>query len=316
MTKLLFWAVLLLAAAVALTLWRAARQEARAEAAYPPSGQFAEVNGHRVHYRMAGDGPDLVLIHGASGNLRDMTFRLMDTLAADYRVIAFDRPGLGHTDRLNATGATLRQQAELLSTAAAQLGADRPLVFGQSYGGAVALAWAVEHPEAVSALILAGAPSHPWEGPLPRLYQVNSHPLLGPLVIPALTAWVPQGYVDRAIAEVFLPQDEPPGYAEHIGAPLTLRRTSLRENALQRASLKSEIAALAPRYEALTLPIELIHGGADETVSLEIHSERLAERLPNAHLTTLEGIGHMPHQVRMGAVIEAIHRAARRAGLR
>lgn len=316
MIKLLLWTLLILAGVVALTLWRAARNEARAEAAYPPSGAFVEVNGTRVHYRTMGSGPDLVLIHGASGNLRDMSFGLMTALARDYRVTAFDRPGLGYTDRLNRSGASLVQQARLLAAASAALGLEKPLVFGQSYGGAVALAWAVERPDTLSALVLAGAPSHPWDGPLPRLYRVNGHPILGPLVIPFLTAWVPKSYVDRAIAGVFLPQDEPEGYAEHIGAPLTLRRASLRENALQRANLKAEITALAPRYDALRLPIELIHGGADTTVSLEIHSEALADRLPDAHLTTLKGIGHMPHHVRRGAVIEAIHRAAIRAGLR
>lgn len=311
--KLLALGLALLALAAVVTLWRAAARERAAEAAYPPEGDFVTVDGHRVHYLTRGSGPDLVLIHGASGNLRDMSFALMERLAQHYRVTAFDRPGLGHTARLTRRGASLAQQAQLLSGAAAELGLTRPIVMGQSYGGAVALSWAVNHPGTLSALVLVAAPSYPWRGALPRLYQINSHPILGPLAIPALTAWVSNGYVERAIEGVFAPQQAPAGYAGHIGAPLTLRRASLRENALQRASLKPELAALSQRYDALRLPIEILHGSADETVALSIHSEPMAGALPNARLTVLEGIGHMPHHSRPGAVVEAIHRAARRA---
>src|SRR6056297_145014 len=68
--------LILLAVALA-SLWgwtqyRAGVHEARAEAAYPPKGRFVTVDGTRVHGvvmgQSAGDAPDLVLIHGASGN--------------------------------------------------------------------------------------------------------------------------------------------------------------------------------------------------------------------------------------------------------
>ena len=92
--KLAISLVLILFALVAATLWLAARRAEQAEAAYPPVGAFVTVDGRRVHYVLRGQGPDLVLIHGASGNLRDM-LPLVDLLAPNYRVIAFDRPGLG-----------------------------------------------------------------------------------------------------------------------------------------------------------------------------------------------------------------------------
>ncbi|WGW05849.1 alpha/beta hydrolase [Tropicibacter oceani] len=299
-----------------LTLWRAQRHEAAAAREYPPSGDFLEVDGKRVHFKIQGSGPDLVLIHGSSGNLRDMTFGLMDRLAQDYRVIAFDRPGLGYTDRLNGLGATIDQQAALLARAARQLGAKRPIVMGQSYGGAVALAWGVNHPDQTAALVLVSSPAYPWDTPLSTYYQLLSHPWLGPLVIPLLTAWVPESVVQRNVEEVFLPQSEPAGYAEHFGVALTLRRASLRANALQRAGLLAEMTALSQRYDALSMPIELVHGDADTTVGAHIHAVPMSQRLPNAHLTLLEGVGHMPHHNRPGAVIEAIHRAAIRAQLR
>lgn len=314
--KVILTLAALIALAYAVTLWKAARHEARAEAEFPPQGDFVEVDGHPVHYIDRGEGPPLVLIHGASGNLRDFTFSLVDRLAAEYRVIAFDRPGLGYTPRINKTGASITQQADLLARAAAQLGVEKPLVLGHSYGGAVALAWAVNRPEDLSALVLVAAPSLPWSSGLSAYYRVLSNPVLGPLAIPVLTAWVPDGVVETAVESVFDPQNAPDGYRDHIGAPLTLRRDSLRANALQRAQLLEQIEALAPRYEEIAVPIELVHGTADTTVGVSIHSRPLTERLGNAHLAELEGIGHMPHHNREAAVIEAIRRAAERAGLR
>ena len=101
-----------------------------------------------------GSGPDLVLIHGAGGNLREFTFDLAGQLTDRYRVIAFDRPGHGWTDRLpgygglgSTKGESPMEQAALLQKAAAKLGVQRPIVVGHSYGGAVALAWGLSQPE-------------------------------------------------------------------------------------------------------------------------------------------------------------------------
>lgn len=312
--------LLILAALIALaalvTLWKAARHERLAEARWPPEGQFLTIDGHRVHYVMAGSGPDLVLIHGASGNTRDFTHAMVERLSNRYRVILFDRPGLGYTDRIDPAGATLAQQADLLRRAAAELGADRPLVFGHSYGGAVALAWAVHHPETLTGLTLSAAASNPWDGGLSTYYRVLSHPLGQALVIPAITAWVPDRVVDAEIDKVFFPDTTPEGYHAHIGAGLTLRRVSMRANALHRARLLPQITAQAPRYGEIDVPVEIVHGDADDTVPLLVHSRPLAQQISGANLVVLPGVGHMPHHAAPEATDAAIDRTAARAGLR
>ena len=313
--KLALLLLLGLAALAALTLWTARSHEARAVAAYPPEGQFIRVDGRLVHAVVMGSGPDLVLIHGASGNTRDMTFALAPRLAEHYRVIVLDRPGLGYTDRIGAGGASITEQAALLQSAAATLGATRPIVLGHSYGGAVALAWAVTRPDTLAALVSVAGAAKPWDAPLPPLYRLLSHPLLGPLAAPLLTAFVPDSYVENAVAEIFAPQEPPEGYLAHVGAPLTLRRETLRENALQRANLLSEVEALHTRYGEIAIPVEIVHGTADTTVGLAIHARPLADQVPGAHLAALDGIGHMPHHVATESVIAAIHRARDRAGL-
>nr|WP_175501210.1 alpha/beta hydrolase [Poseidonocella pacifica] len=299
------------------------KRTAKAASEFQPTGQLIDIDGTTVHAHVEGNGPDLILIHGASGNTRDFTFDLVDRLSDRYRVIAFDRPGLGWTDRLpgksgpsNTTSETPEEQAILLDAAAEVLGVERAVILGHSYGGAVALAWALERPEKVAGLTLVSAASQPWEGGTGTFYTIGSSRLGGAVVIPALAAVIPRSYVDVVLKDIFKPQTPPAGYAERIGAPLTLRPESLRANAQQIDALKPLVREMSPRYSSLHIPVEIVHGDADEIVPLEVHSRPLANQIPGANLTVLPGIGHMPHHVAPEAVTDAIDRTAARAALR
>lgn len=315
--------LLILVLAVALTAWRGASRGAQAEAAFPPEGAFVEVNGRRVHYVQRGAGPDLVLVHGASGNNRDMTFRFMDRLTGRYRVTAFDRPGLGYTDRASpalanpfaARGETPMEQADLLRAAARALGIERPIVLGHSYGGSVAMAWGLGDPEGTAAIVDVSGATMPWRGPLNWTYEVTDGRLSGAVVPWLAAAWAPQRLVDRAIAGTFAPHDVPDAYAERLGAALSVRAPSFRANARQVNSLLAAVEAMAQRYPTFTTPLEIVHGDLDTIVGLEVHSRPLAGLVPGARLTVLEGVGHMPHHTHPEAVIAAIDRARARAGL-
>ena len=308
--------LLLVALAAGGVHWRASLNERAAARDFPPQGQLLQVNGLTVHAVIKGQGPDLVLIHGSSGNTRDFTLELFDRLASDYRVIAFDRPGLGWSDALPRGAEGIHDQAAQLRAAALQLGADKPILLGQSYGAAVALAWALDAPDNTAAVVNVSGPSHPWPGPMSRYYRVISNPVGAALVVPMITAFVGPERVEREIAAVFSPQSLPDGYADHIAAPLILRRDALRANARHRALLKDEIIALESRYADFPVPLEIVHGAADEIVSLTLHANQMLQATDQARLTALPGIGHMPHHVAQDAVIAAINRAATRAGLR
>lgn len=290
---------------VGVTHWRASAREAAAEAAFPPSGNFVTVAGKRLHYEVKGEGPDLVMIHGASGSLRDLTFALRDQLTDRYRVIVVDRPGLGHSDALDDT--SLLAQARFIKAGVAQLGVDQPIVLGQSYGGAVALAWALEG--GPRALVLVASPSMPWPGKLDAWYRLTDTWPGRHLAIPLASAFVPQSYVKSATAAVFAPDPVPPGYDDFLGTPLTLRRETLATNAAQVNALRAELVTMEPRYTSLTLPVELIHGADDTIVPLDVHSGPLSQLLPNDTLTVIPGAGHMPHHAHADRVIRAIDRA-------
>ena len=316
--------VVLLVAFVLVTGWRAQAREEAFEARFPPEGRILDVGGVPVHAVVAGEGPDLVLIHGAGGSTRDFTFDLSRRLAAEYRVIAFDRPGLGHTGHIDSAharafgsqSATIIEQARLLRDAARRLGADAPIVLGHSFGASVALAWATRFPGDIAALVDVAGPSLPWPGDLNAYYRLLGSAVGGWAVPPLIAAWAPDARIEAVARNVFGGDPVPDGYAEHVGAQLAARPATMRANGRQVRSLRPQIVDLAPGYSTLDLPVEIVHGDADETVPLSIHSGPLSDLLPGARLTVLEGVGHMPHHVRPDAVIAAIDRAAARAGLR
>ena len=314
-TSLLIAAVAVSSAALYVN-HRAAAREAAAMAAYPASGQFVTINGSKVHYTINGSGPDLILIHGALGNLRDMTFDLAGKLTGRYRVIAFDRPGFGYSDPLPNGEVSLKAQSKILQLAAKQIGATDPIVLGHSYGGAVVMEWAL-HPDILppAAIVLVSAPTLPWPGTIDILYRVTGNPIGAALVVPMITAFVTDDYLHNSVTGIFAPSPVPDGYEAFVGSGLTLRRTSLATNGKQVNTLYDQVVAMAPLYPGLTLPVELVHGEADTSVPLTVHALPLSKLLPNAHLTIIPGAGHMPHHSNPDAIIAAIDRAALRAHL-
>ncbi len=294
---------------------KATAREDAANTAFPPEGQIITVDGLRVHAYVAGSGPDLILIHGASGNLRDFTFSLIPKLTDRYRIVAFDRPGLGWSDPLPADNTNPAAQAAHLRRAADQLEVENPIVLGHSYGGAVAMAWALDNPD-TAALVLVSAATMPWDGGIWYMHNVMGNPIGARTAVPLITAFAGNATAETAIRDIFKPDTMPEGYLENIGASLTMRRTSLQINSAQVANLKPFIIAMRARYPELTLPIEAIHGDTDTIVPLRVHSGPLSEVLPNVHLTVLPNTGHMPHHAQEAQVLATIDRAATRAGLR
>lgn len=315
--------LLLVLGLAALVQWRAGTREQAAETAFPPSGQFVDVDGTDIHLKITGQGPDIVLIHGANGSLRDFTFDLVDRLTPRFRVIAVDRPGLGWSARPEGFGGAFNNrdeppalQARLLQAATDTVGVENPIVLGHSYGGAIALAWALERPDQTAGLVLVGAASNPWEGKLGFLYQMNASSFGSAIAIPLITAFVPQTTIEDAVTAVFAPQTAPKGYMKGFGTEMTLRRKTMRANAQQVNSLKPYVTEMSTRYPTLTLPVESVHGTLDDTVPLRTHAEPLTQQIPGAVLTRLEGVGHMPHHTNPEVIIAAIDRVAARAGLR
>jgi pimeloyl-ACP methyl ester carboxylesterase len=298
---------------------RATTREAEWEARFPPLGRLVQVDGRAVHVleagRPAGSAPDVVLIHGANGSLRDFTFDLVGRLAADYRVIAVDRPGHGWSESWGEADSDPQAQARILRRALAGYGLSRPIVVGHSYGGAVAMGWALEAEAETGALVLLAGATMPWPGDLGVLYRFLGSPAGG--IGRGVIAGVVSERTARGVtSNVFQPDRVPRGYTDHFGPAMAMRRTVTEANTRQVNALKGHVTRMSAQYPRLTLPIEALHGTADTIVGLAIHSQRLADQVGSVNLTVLDGVGHMPHHARPEQTVAAIARAATRAGLR
>lgn len=283
---------------------------------YGPTGPVLTIDGVQVHAHIEGEGPPLILLHGASGNTRDFTFDLVGRLSDRFCVVAFDRPGHGHTGRMNQTGESPEEQARLLEKAAEQLGIGRAILVGNSYGMSVALAWALEYPDRVAGIVSLAGVAMPWTGALNPWYGMATSTLGSAIVLPLVSAFAPRRSIEGAVASIFAPQTIPDGYLDHVGLPLSTRTEALRANALQVDSLLGHVSRMAPRYPELTLPIHAVHGTADVIVPLDTHSRPLMETVPNGRLTALRGVGHMPHHAAPVTCVDAIEEVTTRAGLR
>ena len=304
---------LTLAACCLAVAARIITRQSALEAEFPPQGQVLMVNGKRVHAIVQGVGPNLVLIHGASGNALDMIAALGPDLVQSHRVIAFDRPGLGYSDPL--ADQSLKAQALHLAEAARQLEVQAPLVVGQSYGGSVALAWALDAQPRPRGLVLISAPSMPWPGKLDLSYRAADTWAGRAVLLPLAAALLPQSYITAAVKTVFAPDTPPPAYAKTISAALILRLPSLRANMAQVNALRAQLVAMQPRYTHLSLPMELLHGTADTIVPIAVHSIPFVQQVASARLQVIDGAGHMPHYSHRGEVLAAIARAEARAAL-
>ncbi len=265
----------------------------RVEAALPAGGRFVEVPGARLHVVERGQGPALLLVHGLAGQLRHFTYRLVDLLASEYRVVAVDRPGSGYSVRMPGSSAALGAQADAMAALIDALRLGRPTVVGHSLGGAVALALALRHPERVAGLALIAPFTHPVNDVHPAFHALKiSRPWLRTLV--AWTLAVPVGLAtrDAVLRAVFDPEPVPGDFATRGGGMLTLRPSHFISACADLAAAPEDLPAMVRSYGAMRLPVSILYGRGDCILDPREQGEALAGQVPGAQLTLVEG-GHM-----------------------
>lgn len=287
----------------------------QAEADFPPAGRIIAAAGLRQHVierGRNGDGrPTLVMIHGAYGAAQDFAVSLMPLVEDRFHAVAVDRPGHGYSERGDAS--TPDHQARALHATLEELGIHRPILLGFSYGGAVALSYALQHPGDTAALVLINPATHPWRTMPAMPLGLTDVPLLGPAVKYTLVTPVGHLLKDAGAERVFRPGGVPPAFAQ---APLalSLRPDSYAANAEDIRELDDFLRRQAQFYPSLRLPVEIVVDEDDPSVSPAIHGRRLAQEIPGAALVVTTGGGHPLHFSQPAAILQAIDRAAQRAG--
>jgi len=290
--------------------------DSMAEALFPPIGRLLDVNGLTVHATDQGQGRrPVILLHGASVNLRDWTYHPSGALAQKRRVIAMDRPGFGYSQRTPDLW-TPQRQARHLQLAAAQMGVEKPIVVGHSWGAIVALAWALDAPQDITGVITVSGATQPWRHHLAGMTwgcfdQLGLTHFLIKRYMASLVKNADKGAVEDFVTRAFHPNPVPQDYLASVGAPLSLRPQSVAANCQDLAQTQAALKHLSIGYNRISCPVEIIHGTADWLLTAQQHAVDLAEALPNANLALAEGVGHMAHHVRFDLLSAAIDRLDR-----
>ena len=247
----------------------------------PPASTpgFAEVNGTTLYYEVQGSGHPLVLLHGGNLDLR-MWDQQFAQFAQEYRVIRYDARGFGRSGAWSAP----YQAHEDLRALLDDLAIERAHLVGLSMGGRIALDFALENPERVGALVLAGPGLSGFENPIPIterdwLLSIWETAQLGDAV-GAAELWLESPYMAPAMSDPEL-------------APLL--RTLATENSRVWVDEDTRVPLSPPaigRLEDVLAPTLLIVGSRDAP---EIHrvAELLTAGIPGLRREVFEGSGHM-----------------------
>jgi pimeloyl-ACP methyl ester carboxylesterase len=293
--------------ALAATAAWVARKAHRAEQENPPLGAFLTVDGVRVHYIERGRGTPLVLLHGNVVRLQDfLSSGLFDRLAERYRVIAFDRPGFGYTERPRDRLWTARAQAELLQKALEEIGVEQPIVLGHSWGTLVALELALCKELAVRRLILVSGYYYPTARLDVPIAAAPAIPVIGDVMRYTVSAVSARLLLNRTVKAMFAPQRVPPHFVPGLVREMMLRPWQLRANAEDAALMIPAAAALRKRYGELTMPVVILAGAADRVVDPDRHARELSSELRNGELRVVPGLGHMVHYFAVDEIVSAV----------
>ena len=297
-------AAIAIAALGALTL-RTIADVRRAETEFPPFGQFALIDGVRLHYLARGAGRPVVLLHGNPGFVQDFTLgraNVFDSLAMHYRAIAIDRPGHGHSGRPSEAGTTPREQARLVHGLLQQLGVERPVLVGHSWGGGLALIYAEQYPQDVAGLVLVGTRAYPAPQRVDPVYTINRMPVIGPLFRVTLLPPVGQRLLARRLTNAYAPDAV---RADHLAAAraLWLRPSQVAATVWDTRNLQLALDSASRGYGAIAMPVVIVVGDHDGGLD---DSRRLHSAISRSELRVLPGAGHEIPLTRPGALAEAV----------
>ena len=278
----------------------------RSEKRHPPQGSFLTVNGIRLHYSDRGEGKPVVLIHGNAVTGDDWnTSGVADLLLKKHRVIIFDRPGFGYSERPRGSLWTVVDQADLIHDALVQLGIERPVVVGHSLGTLVALALAERHQADVAALVLLSGYYFATARPDVLLVTPGALPVLGDILrytVSPLLGWLQMPLLKRSM---FSPARVPDRFQAEYSAAIALRPSQIRAMSGDGALMIQGALSLLSGYAGLTLPVVIIAGDGDKIVFARM-AGRLQSTLPNSKLHIVKDAGHMVHYFAPEQVAEAI----------
>jgi pimeloyl-ACP methyl ester carboxylesterase len=296
-----------LAAVAVFNTWRARKTEQR----HPPGGRFVEVDGVRLHYLEQGMGPPVVLLHGNIVSADDWVLSgVLDRVAQRHRVIAFDRPGYGYSDRPQGSAWGAAAQADLLLRAFEALRIERPVVVGHSWGTNAALALALADPTAIRGLVLLSGYYNPTVRADALLVAPAAAPVVGDVLRYTVSPLFGAATLPLLVKGMFAPLPVPERFRRGFSHGMALRPWQIRAEAQDGVTMAPGVAAMRDRYPELRMPVAIMVGSEDRVVDVGRHSIRLHEQIPHSELRVVPGVGHMVHHAVPDEVAQMIETIA------
>jgi pimeloyl-ACP methyl ester carboxylesterase len=300
---LLAIAALLVAGAVAIN-WAPDRPVSELAARWaPPPSTFLEIEGMSVHLRDEGprDGqPPIVLLHGTSASLHTWD-GWVATLTQQRRVIRFDLPGFGLTGPPPDGDYRIERYVALVAAVLDELGVDRCLLAGNSFGGWVA--WETARalgPTRVQALVLVDASGYPPASTsVPIGFRLAQVPLINRLLEWAL----PRGVIESSLRNTY-------GDPSRVTPELVDRYYELTLREGNRAALAQRFAQAPQGIHAgqipdVRVPTLILWGGRDRLIP-PADAERFHREIAGSRLVVFPELGHVPHEEDPAATAEAV----------
>jgi pimeloyl-ACP methyl ester carboxylesterase len=282
----------------------------KAERDNPPAGRFLEVDGVRLHYVERGEGEALVLLHGNGSMIQDFeSSGLIEMAAQKYRVIVFDRPGYGHSDRPRSRIWSPEAQADIIYQALQQLDVARAVVVGHSWGTSVAVALALKYPEAVNGLVLASGYYYPSLRADVALLSGPAIPIVGDIMRYTLAPLISRAMWPLLMRKIFGPSPVPKKFSA-FPKEMAVRPSQIRSSAAESALMIPDAFAFQGDYSQLTMPVVIIAGTKDRLINIE-QSARLHGEIKQSIFHRVPGAGHMVHQTATESVMSAIDESVR-----
>ena len=255
----------------------------------------ATLHGHEIGYRIAGEGPVVLLIHGMAGSSRTW-LDVMTVLARDHTVVAPDLLGHGDSGKPRGDYSLGAQASGVRDLLGGVLGIDRATVVGQSLGGGVAMQLAYQHPELCERLVLAGSGGLGREvSPILRLLSLPGSEvalrLLCPRVVRDLGDDLGGFLGDRGLRAPHW--DEMWRAYASLSEPDT-RRAFIRTVRSVIDAGGQAVSANDRLYLAGEVPTLILWGRRDDIIPVE-HAYAAAERIEGSRLEVFEEAGHFLH---------------------
>ncbi len=248
--------------------------------------EYVELDGSWVHYRIAGAGPPVVLVHGWLSSSR-VWEPLAKKLAQNFTVYMLDLPGFGGSDK-PLSGYGLRPGSRLLHAFCAEFGITDAAVVGHDIGGDMAVKLAADYPDAVRKLVLVAAPAKEDHIDLPTSLWLATAPVVGPVFyvlgrsLQTLRRWWMRSFVSNA-------GDLPRQAVEDAGRS-TPAAVGQSLKAVRRELSRDRLVRQARRVKA---PLLVVSGEEDQIVDPDA-ARVWAEIMPESEALSIEGCGHLP----------------------